>query len=137
MLIWGTQLAGTVAIAIAIYVFFGGAGPLIGGADPEWMRFGLLGILAASAPALWYLRRYKATLDSDVAATRQRGGVPDPQRRLELLRQLSIGGALCEIPLALGVIYLLAGGQTRWFVTAVFVSVALRLSYRPFTGASR
>lgn len=136
MLIWGAQLAGTVAIAIAIYLFFGGAGPLIKGADPEWMRFGLLGILAASAPALWYLRRYKAALDGDIAATR-RGGAPDPQRRAQLLRHLSIGGALCEIPLALGVIYLLAGGETRWFVTAVCVSVALRLSYRPFIGPSR
>jgi len=135
-MVWGAQLAGTIAIAIAIYLFFGGVGPLIQGADPEWMRFGLLGILAASLPALWYLRGYKSALVSDITAMRSRGGTPDPQKRAALLRQLAIGGALSEIPLALGVIYLLAGGEPRWFVTAAAVTVALRLSYRPFTSSS-
>ena len=131
-MVWGAQLAGTVAIAIAIYLFFGTGAPMITGVDPAWARYGLIGILVASGPALWYLRRYKATLDDDSAAARSRGGAPDPERRRELLRKLSIGGALCELPLALGVIYLLAGGEKRWFVAAACVSVALRLSYRPF-----
>ena len=59
--------------------------------------------------------------------------MPDPNLGLELLRRLSIGGALCELPLALGVVYLLTGGQMQFFIGAAAVSVALRLSYRPFT----
>jgi hypothetical protein len=137
VLVWGAQLAGTVAIAIVIYLFLGGRAAVIQGVDPAWTRFGLLGILLASGPALWYVRRYKRTLDADIAAARARGGAPDPQQRRELLRKLSVGGALCELPLALGVIYLLAGGELRYFVAAACVSVALRLSYRPFTGGSR
>jgi hypothetical protein len=131
-MVWGAQLAGTVAIAIAIYLFLGTGAPVIRGVDPEWARYGLIGILGASVPALWYLRRYKATLDDDSAAARSRDGAPDPVRRRELLRKLSIGGVLCELPLALGAIYLLTGGETRWFVAAALVSVVLRLSYRPF-----
>ena len=134
---WGAQLAGTVAVAVAIYLFFGSGAPVIAGVNPDWMRYGMYGILAAGVPALWYLGRFKATLDQDLAALRQRGGVPDPRLRQELLRKLSLGGALCELPLALGVIYLLAGGEKRWFIAAACVSVALRLSYRPFTGSSR
>ena len=136
VLVWGAQLAGTVAIAIVIYLFLGGRAAVIQGVDPAWTRFGLLGILLAGGPALWYVRRYKKTLDADIAAVRARG-TPDPQQRRELLRKLSVGGALCELPLALGVIYLLAGGEQRMFVAAACVSIALRLSYRPFTGSSR
>ena len=132
VMVWGAQLAGTVAIAIAIYLFFGTGAPMLRGVDPEWARYGLIGILVASGPALWYLRGYKASLDDDSAAARSRGGAPDPERRRELLRKLSIGGALCELPLALGAIYLLTGGEKRWFIAAACVSVVLRLSYRPF-----
>ena len=31
-----------------------------------------------------------------------------------------------------GVIYLLLGGQTRWFLMATLVTIALRITYRPF-----
>ena len=135
--VWGAQLAGTVVIATVVYIFLGSAGAIFAGVDPAWSRFSLLGILVASGPALWYLRGYRATLDADRAAAKARGGVPDPQRRRELLRSLSVGGALCELPLALGVIYLLTGGEKRWFITAACVAIVLRLSYRPFTGSSR
>lgn len=134
---WGAQIAGTLAIAAAIYLFFGSGGAIISGVDPAWLRYGLMGILGASVPALWYLRPFKATLDADIAAANSHGGVPDPQRRQELMRRLAVGGALCELPLALGVVYLLAGGEPRWFVGAACVTLALRLSYRPFTIASR
>ncbi len=137
VLVWGTQLAGTVAIAIAIYLFFGKGAPVFAFVDPEWMRFGLYGILAAGLPAIGYVRRFKRALNADIAAANRRNGVPDPALRKDLLRKLSVGGALCELPLALGVIYLLAGGETRWFVGAAAVSVALRLSYRPFTASAR
>jgi hypothetical protein len=132
-MLWGAQVAGTIGIAVAIYFFLGNAQPLIAGVDPEWMRLGFVGILAMSTPALWYLRTFKRALDADIAAARARGGTHDPQLRAALIRKLSIGGALCELPLALGVIYLLAGGEKRWFVGAACITLALRLSYRPFT----
>ena len=134
---WAAQVVGTIAIALAIYVFLGAGTPLIANANPEWMRFGLLGILAAGAPALWYLRRFAAALDADLAAARAHGGQPDPGARRELMRRLQLGGVLCELPLALGAIYLMAGGEKRWFVTAACVSIALRLSYRPFRKPQR
>jgi hypothetical protein len=49
------------------------------------------------------------------------------------MRTLAIGGAMCEIPMAMGVVQLLLGGETRWFLGATLVTIALRLSYRPFT----
>jgi hypothetical protein len=79
------------------------------------------------------VRGFKRSLDADIASANAQGGTPDPRLRAELLRKLSIGGALCELPLALGAFYLLAGGERRWFVAAACVSFALRLSYRPFT----
>jgi hypothetical protein len=82
------------------------------------------------------VRRFSAALNADIAAART-GGAPDPSARAELLRKLQVGGVLCELPLALGVLYLMAGGEKRWFVTAACVSIALRLSYRPFRGQSR
>jgi hypothetical protein len=131
--VWGAQLAGTVAIAVAIYLFLGKGGAVFAGVDPEWTRYGLYGILAAGAPAIWYVRRFKRALDADMAAVKRQGGVPDPRLRGELLRKLTFGGVLCELPLALGALYLMAGGESRWFVGAAAVSIALRLSYRPFT----
>ena len=132
VLSWAAQLVGTIAIAFAVYLFFGQGKPFIEGVDPEWTRFGLVGILAAGAPALAYMRRFAAALDADIEATRARNGVPEPAARRELLRKLQLGGVLCELPLALGAIYLMAGGEKRWFITAACVSIALRLSYRPF-----
>src|SRR5258706_8058327 len=90
-----------------------------------------------SVPALWYLRKFKRSLDADIAATRARGGAPDPLLRNELLRKLSIGGAVCEPPLALGGIYLFPGGEKRWFIGAAWITPAPRLSYRPLPQPSR
>ena len=128
---------GTIAIAFAIYIFFGESAPFFGAIDPDWTRFGLVGILAAGAPALGYMRRFSAALNEDARAMQASGGVPDPRARQELLRKLQVGGVLCELPLALGAIYLMAGGEKRWFITAACVSLALRLSYRPFRAARR
>ena len=135
-MVWGAQLAGTLGIAVAIYFFFGSSGPVIR-VDPEWMHYGFMAMLGAAVPALWYLRGFKAMLDADRAAIRARGGEPQPDVRLALLRKMSVGGALCELPLVVGVVHLLAGGGTRLFVAAACVKLALRLSFRPFTGASR
>ncbi len=125
-------MAGTVAIAVVIYFYFGNSAPLFKGVDPEWTRFGLTGILSAAIPALFYLRTYKRALNADLAATKRANGVPDPALRLDLMKKLNVGSALSELPLAVGVVYLLAGGEARWFVGAAFVSLSLRLSYRPF-----
>ena len=83
------------------------------------------------------MRRFKRALNADLAAAGKQGGVPDPLLRKELLRRLSVGGVLCELPLALGALYLMSGGESRWFVAAAAVTIALRLSYRPFTAAKR
>jgi len=133
--VWAAQLAGTVAIAIAIYLFLGRSAPSGGTPDPMWARYGLMGILAAAAPALWFLRAFRRSLNADVAACNRNRGAADAEARRVLLRNLSIGGALCELPLALGVLYLLMGSEARLFVGAACVSVALRLSYRPFTAS--
>jgi hypothetical protein len=133
--VWGAQLAGTVAIAFAVYIFFKANAPVAPDAESVWGQYGLYGLLAASVPALWYLRTFKRTLNADVAVMRERG-TPDIGLRTELLRRMAIGGALCELPLALGVIYLLTGGEMRYFIGAACVTVALRLSYRPFKGKS-
>jgi hypothetical protein len=136
-MLWGAQVVGTLAIAAAIYFFVGDGLPVIRGVDPEWTRHGFMGILLMSVPALWYLRTFKRVLNADVAATGARDGTPDPLLRAALIRKLSIGGALCELPLALGVIYLLAGAEKRLFLAAACVTVAMRLSYRPFRGSQR
>lgn len=135
--VWAAQIAGTIAITIAIYLFFGEGSPFFSRANPEWMRFGLYGILAAAVPALSYIRKFAAALDADIASSRARGGLADPGTRGELLRRLRVGGVLCELPLAVGAIYLMAGGERRWFLTAAAVTLALRLSYRPFRNLPR
>jgi hypothetical protein len=91
----------------------------------------MVGILLGAAPALFYLRWYKAILNQDLRLERERGA-PDPAARRLLQKGLMLGGALCEIPMAMGIVQLYFGGDTRWFFGATLVTIALRLSYRPF-----
>ena len=98
-----------------------------------WVQYATVGILVGIAPGLLYLRTFKPLLDADVAAVKRRGGTPDPAARAALMRAIAIGGALCEIPMAMGVVQLFFGGETRWFLGATLLTIALRLSYRPFT----
>jgi hypothetical protein len=130
--VWGAQLGGTVAIALAIYLFFRfqGIEPVMK-PDSFWARWGVYALVAACVPALYYLRTYKRALDSWVAAGKQPGGA-GAATQVELLRRLSIGGALCELPMALGVVQLLSGGEMRLFLGGAFFALAMRLSYRPF-----
>jgi hypothetical protein len=130
--VWGAQLGGTVAIALAIYLFFRfqGIDP-VAKPDSFWARYGVYALIAACVPALYYLRTFKRALDSWAASGRQPGG-PRAGETTELLRKLSIGGALCELPMALGVVQLLSGGEMRLFIGGAFFAVAMRLSYRPF-----
>ena len=121
------------AIAFAIYLFFKfqGIEPV---AAPEsfWARYGVYALMAACAPALYYLRTFKRALNAWVASMRRPGTQDNNAVRTELLRRLSIGGALCELPMAVGVLQLVSGGEMRLFIGGAFFAVAMRLSYRPF-----
>jgi hypothetical protein len=128
---WVAQMVGTLVLAAAVLAFMRSmSGPLSG--ENEWRRYAMAGILLMTAPALVYLRTFKARLDEDERQVKQRG-TPEPATRAALTKGLAFGGALCELPQALGVVYLFLGGETRWFLAATLVTIALRLSYRPFT----
>jgi len=130
---WVAQLIGTVVLAAVVMVFVRSMGAPFS-TDNDWKRYAAWGILVAIAPALAYLRWYKKILDQDIGLERTRGA-PDPEARRLLQRSLVLGGALCELPMAMGVVQLLLGGETRWFLGATLVTIALRLSYRPFISA--
>jgi hypothetical protein len=121
-----------VAIAFAIYLFFKFQGnEPVAAPQSFWARYGVYALIAASVPALYYLRTFKRALDAWAASAR----LPvrqDDSLRTEVIRRLSIGGALCEMPMAVGVLQLVSGGEMRLFVGGAFFAVAMRLSYRPF-----
>jgi hypothetical protein len=129
--VWIAQVVGTIVLAIIVATFVKKAGAPFSGAA-QLQRYIFTAILAATVPALYHLRAYKARLDADAAAMRARGGAPDPALRQALLRSLAIGGALCELPMAIGALFLFTGGEAQWFVGATLVTLAMRLSYRPF-----
>jgi len=132
-LVWFTQLAGTLVIGAAVYLFFRSGSPFGPPAtEAWWSKYSLGGILLASVPSLVYLRKHKARIDEDMAAVRATGK-PDPARRSALLQSLTAGGVLCDLPQAVGVLYLMFGSEMRWFLGATLITVSLRLSYRPFT----
>ena len=130
---WVAQMIGTLVLAGVVLVFVRSMGAPFTTAESDWKRYAMAGILLGIAPALLYLRTYTPLLDADAAAMRARGGVPDALLRQKLARSLVIGGALCEIPMAMGVVQLFFGGETRWFLGATLITIALRLSFRPFT----
>jgi hypothetical protein len=132
---WLAQMIGTVVLACVVMAYVRSAGaPFGAGAESEWKRYAMFGIVAAIAPALLYLRTFKRLLLADEAAVVQHGA-PQAGPRTALARALALGGALCELPMAMGVVQLLLGGETRWFVAATLVSIALRASYRPYLRA--
>ena len=134
---WAAQLIKSLVLCGAVLVFLQMAGPLASAeAAPEWRRYAIYAILLAGVPAILYLRTFKALLDADLAAERKRG-VPDPELRQRLSRSLKIGGLLCDLPMAFGALQLFFGGETRWFVGATMVTIAVRLSYRPFDKGAR
>jgi hypothetical protein len=129
---WVSQMVGTVVIAAVVLAFVKGVGAPLSSGGYEYQRFMMGAILVAAIPALAYLRVFKPLLLADEAALKARGA-PEPVARKALLRSLAIGGALCELPMALGVIHLFMGGETRWFIYATLITIVVRLSYRPFT----
>ncbi|HEX5130552.1 MAG TPA: hypothetical protein VFV90_12440 [Usitatibacter sp.] len=131
---WIAQMIGTIVLSLVVFYFIRERGMALPEVDPDWKRYAAAGSLLGIVPAMLYLRIFKEALDADDAAIRARG-VPDPTIRPIFMRALAIGGALCEIPMAMGVLHLLFGGETRWFVGATCITIALRLSYRPFKKA--
>jgi hypothetical protein len=135
--VWLAQLIQSLVLCGAVLMFLQMSGPLASAdAGPDWKRYAIYAVLLAGVPAILYLRTYKSLLDADLCAERKRG-VPDPQLRERLSRALKVGGLLCDLPMAFGALQLFFGGQTRWFVGATMVTIAIRLSYRPFDKGAR
>ena len=131
---WAIGIVGTLVIGVAVYYYFKYAGSPFAPQE-DWARWSSHAVLLGALPAIMYLRKFKPRLDAYEASLRTRGQ-PDPALRALALRSLAIGGALCELPMAMGVVHLLVGGQMRWFVGATLITIVLRLSYRPFTRGS-
>ena len=135
---WVGQMVGTLVLAGVVYAFIKatGAGLTDPRAHAELQRHALWIILLAALPALYYLRTFKRSLivDEDAVAAR---GAPEPAARKALMRSLAIGGALCELPMAFGVLNLFLGGKLSAFVGATVITIVIRLSYRPFTRSPR
>ena len=129
---WVAQMVGTIVLSVVVLAFVKGMGAPLSTGAYDFQRYMMGAILVAALPALAYLRVFKPLLLADEAALKARG-TPDPVARKALLRALSIGGALCELPMALGVVHLFFGGETRWFIYATLITIVVRLSYRPFT----
>lgn len=129
--IWISQMVGTLVVA-AVVLAFVRQGSITLGTLPEDLRgYTMFAILAAGAPALLYLRHYKRLLIQDAQLEKRRGS-PDPEARDVLRKAMILGGALCEIPMVVGLIQFFMGGESRWFLGATMIAIALRLSYRPF-----
>jgi hypothetical protein len=129
--LWVVQLVGTVVLCGMVYLFMRSGNYQLGTLDDAWKRYLMLGVLGSAAPAMLYLRHYKALLLQDLRLERERGS-PDPRARTLLTKSLALGSALCELPMVIGVGQLLFGGEMRWFLGATMVTLAVRLSYRPF-----
>ena len=133
--LWVSQMIGTLAIAAAILFFFSSRAPA-STAGTLWPAIALSAALVACAPALFYLPRFRARLNDDGAAS-QCAGAPDAAKRQALYASLAIGGMLCDLPQALGLLALFLGAETRWFLAATAATVVMRVAYRPFLGAPR
>ena len=131
VLTWLAQLVGTSVIALVLWYYVGKNGAPLGHLDPVWAHYAIIAGLLSIIPSLVYLPSFKAALDRYLVA-QHRSQAPDPALRTAVASKLAIGGALTELPMAFGALHLLMGGETRWFILAVLVSLALRGSFRPF-----
>jgi hypothetical protein len=129
---WIVQIVQTVVLFAVVMVFVNELGGRVGTIAKEWERFALYALVAAAVPAMLYVRWYKHLLNADEAALAARHGAPDPATRKTLQRSLALGGALCDLPMALGVLILIFGGDKRYFIGGTLITLAIRLSYRPF-----
>ena len=129
---WATQVVQTLVLAAVVLAFVNELGGRIGTAGKDYERFALWAVVLAALPAVLYVRWYKRLLNADDAAMAARGGQPDPATRNTLRRSLTLGGVLCDLPMAVGVLILMLGGDKRYFIGGTLVTLAVRLSYRPF-----
>ena len=129
--LWLVQLVGTMVLAAIVVWFYRTNGPLFK-SDPQWSFYALYGIVLAIAPAMMYLRRFREWMREDEQSAQKHGGQPNPAIRKGLQTSLALGSALCELPQAVGVAHLMLGGEMRWFLGSTLITIALRLSYRPF-----
>jgi len=130
--LWVVRMIGTMVIAGVILVFFRSKSGVMLDVGPNGPLYALYAMTAAIIPPILYLGNFKEVLDADRAAQLRNEGQPDPAIRVILTRALRIGGALSELPQAFGVLHVLMGGETRWFLGATLITIALRLAYRPF-----
>lgn len=128
---WLAQMVGTIVLCGAVLVLVKTMGAPFSVQATEWKRWSMMAVLLGAVPPLAYLRTFKARLNADDRLERQRGA-PDAAARMALRKSLTLGGALSEVPMAMGVVQLFFGGDTRWFLGATLVTIAMRLSYRPF-----
>jgi hypothetical protein len=133
---WVAQLVTALVLCGVVLMVVRNSSFQLGTYPEEWKRYMVYALLVACIPALLYVRRYKAILMQDLRLERERGGTPEPTARQLLSRALALGGALCDLPMALGVLQLLMGGETKWFLGGTMLAIALRLSYRPFIKAA-
>ena len=129
---WIVQIVQTLVLAGVVLLFVDRIGGAAGTLGKEWERYALYGLLAAALPAMLYVRWFKRILNQDEAAMNARAGEPEPGIRNTLRRALTLGGALCDLPMALGVLILMFGGDKRYFIGGTLLTIAIRLSYRPF-----
>ena len=129
---WVAQIVTALVLCGVVILFARNGGLQLGSYPDAWKQWVLPAILGAAVPALVYMRRYKAILVQDDRLERARDGRPEPEARELLRRALALGGMLCDLPMAMGALQLLWGGETRWFIGGTMMAVALRLSYRPF-----
>lgn len=135
--VWIVQMVQSVVLAGVVLIFLDRIGGAAGTLAKEWERYALYGLLAAAIPAMLYVRWFKRILNQDEAAMHARGGEPEPGIRTTLKRALALGGALCDLPMALGVLILMFGGDKRYFIGGTLITIAMRLSYRPFVRARK
>lgn len=133
VLAWTVQMVQTVVLAGVILLFVNELAGRAGTIGKEWERYAVWGLVLAALPATLYVRWFKRLLNADDAAMAQRNGIPEPGIRNTLRRALTLGGALCDLPMALGLLILILGGDRRYFIGGTFITLAVRLSYRPFT----
>ena len=133
---WVIQLVTALVLCGVVLMFVRNGGMQLGTAAQDWSRYMVYALLLAAVPALAYLRHYRAILLQDAHLERERGGTPEPAARHLLARALGLGGALCDLPMALGAVQLMLGGESKWFLGGTMLAIALRLSYRPFTKAA-
>lgn len=132
---WIAQMVQTVVLGLVVMFFVNELGGRLGTIGKEWERWAVYGIVVAALPAVFYVRWFKHILNADEAALRARHGEPDAATRKTLRHSLTLGGLLCDLPMALGVLILMLGGDKRYFIGGTLITLAVRLSYRPFVRA--